>query len=167
MTDSEELKARLQAGIRELEADIVKLRAALRALEHAENDQRGAGRPAAASSRRRRHGDGARGQGARGASQQVVPAGKLTQLLRSSDGLSTAELAAQADGSADQVLALLKELERAGKAHRTGVRRSTRWHAGAEQDGADQRAQDKAESDSRRREAEDKLASALESVVAS
>jgi hypothetical protein len=45
--------------------------------------------------------------------------------------MTTAELARQTNGGHEQILSILKELEQAGKAHRSGTRRSTRWHAGA------------------------------------
>jgi predicted Rossmann fold nucleotide-binding protein DprA/Smf involved in DNA uptake len=60
---------------------------------------------------------------------EVVPAGKLEKLLAQTDGISTANLAKQADADPDQVLALLRELEKDGKVRRTGQRRGTRWHA--------------------------------------
>ena len=60
---------------------------------------------------------------------EVVPAGKLEKLLAQTDRISTANLAKQADAASDQVLALLRELEPAGKVKRTGERRGTRWHA--------------------------------------
>ena len=40
-------------------------------------------------------------------------------------------MARQTNGGHEQILSLLKELEQAGKAHRSGTRRSTRWHAGS------------------------------------
>jgi predicted Rossmann fold nucleotide-binding protein DprA/Smf involved in DNA uptake len=120
MTNSLEIKARLQDGIKELEGDIAKLRAALTALDGDVNGSTAAkSRPSTRRSRRsvRKH--------------EIVPAGKLSALLQATDGASTAELARETNGSTDQVLQMLKELEQAGQAHRTGQRRGTRWHAGA------------------------------------
>jgi ribosomal protein L13E len=128
MTDSAELRVRLEAGIAALESDLDRLRAALTALN-------GHNAPAPRQSRRRT----ARRRPGRSADSapapQVAPAakapdGKLTKLLDDGNGLSTAELAKQMSGAPDKVLRMLKELEQAGRAHRTGNRRSTRWHAG-------------------------------------
>jgi predicted transcriptional regulator len=44
--------------------------------------------------------------------------------------MTTSELAARTGRSSEQVLRRLKELEQTGEAHRTGHRRSTRWHVG-------------------------------------
>lgn len=117
MTHSTELRQRLAAGIQELESDIAKLRAAIAALD-ADGD-------GTAPARRRQPGRDVTRQ------YEVVPAGKLASLLSASDGVTTSELAQRTNGRPDQVLALLKELEQAGRAHRSGNRRSTRWHAGA------------------------------------
>jgi hypothetical protein len=60
--------------------------------------------------------------------REVVPAGKLTALLDGSDGMSTSELAKASAGRPDQILALLRDLEKADQVRRTGQRRGTRWH---------------------------------------
>jgi hypothetical protein len=128
MTYSAELRQRLDAGIRELEGDIARLRAAVAALDGA------APSPSATPDtdghhhrpRRRRRRSGASAARVR----EVVPAGKLESLLSRSDGLSTSELAKRTNGDQEQVLILLKELEQRGRAHRSGARRSTRWHSG-------------------------------------
>jgi hypothetical protein len=65
---------------------------------------------------------------------EVVPAGKLEVLLGASDGLRTTVLAEQASGDRDQVLTLLRELEKAGQVRRTGQRRGTRWHLITDED---------------------------------
>jgi hypothetical protein len=120
MSHSTELRSKLVQGIEELEADLVKLRSALAALdESAPADDDAAAQRAAR--RRSRRAPGA----------VVVPAGKIEALLNGSDGITTAELAKQTDGGHEQILSILKELEDEGKAHRSGTRRSTRWHAGA------------------------------------
>ena len=59
---------------------------------------------------------------------EVVPAGKLTALLDGSTGMSTSELANATAGRPDQILGLLRELERTDQIRRTGERRGTRWH---------------------------------------
>lgn len=125
MTNSAELRVRLEAGITQLESDLDRLRAALAALDGHDTPAPRAPRRRVAARRPRRGADPA-------PAYQVVPEGKLTKLLGDGDGdgLSTAELAQQCSGAPDQVLRMLKELERSGRAHRTGNRRSTRWHAG-------------------------------------
>jgi hypothetical protein len=65
---------------------------------------------------------------------EVVPAGKLTALLDGSEGMSTPELAKATKGKPDQVLALLRELEKADQVRRTGERRATRWHLITDED---------------------------------
>jgi hypothetical protein len=66
--------------------------------------------------------------------QQIVPAGKLTALLGDSTGMSTAELAKATNGTSDQILALLRELEKTDQVRRTGARRGTRWHLITDED---------------------------------
>lgn len=65
---------------------------------------------------------------------QVVPAGKLTALLLGSAGMSTPELAKATNGKSNQVLALLRELEKTDQVRRTGERRGTRWHLITDED---------------------------------
>lgn len=65
---------------------------------------------------------------------EVVPAGKLTALLDGSAGMSTSELAKATNGRADQILALLRELEKTDQIRRTGQRRGTRWHLITDED---------------------------------
>lgn len=65
---------------------------------------------------------------------EVVPAGKLEVMLAQHDGLTTAQLAQLANGKPDQVLTLLREMESAGRARRSGQRRGTRWHAITDED---------------------------------
>jgi hypothetical protein len=64
----------------------------------------------------------------------VVPAGVLERILGEHDGLTTAQLAEQANGNRDQVLMLLRELEASERVRRTGQRRGTRWHRLTEED---------------------------------
>ena len=121
MSHSSELRTKLVQGIQELESDLGRLRAALAALDGGSSpSSRPAPEPDAPRrrSRRRNHGS------------EIVPAGKIESLLEASDGITTAELARETNGGHEQILSLLKELEQAGKAHRSGTRRSTRWHAG-------------------------------------
>ena len=65
---------------------------------------------------------------------EIVPAGKLTALLDGSEGMSTPELAKATNGKPDQILALLRELEKTDQIRRTGQRRATRWHLITDED---------------------------------
>lgn len=111
------------AAIAELEGDVDRLRAAIAALD-------GAGTAAPAGRGRSRAVTPV-------PAAAVVPAGTIARLLAGSADLTTAELAQRTGGAAPQILSRLKELEQAGEAHRTGNRRSTRWHAGASAPGDD------------------------------
>lgn len=74
------------------------------------------------------------------------------QLLATTDGLTTTAVAQQADADRDQVFAVLRNLEQAGRVRRTGQRRATRWHAITDEDRIRERA---AELASRSRSAPD------------
>jgi hypothetical protein len=65
---------------------------------------------------------------------KVLLAQTAERMLAESDGLTTAALATRAGGGHDQVLALLRDLEKANRVRRTGQRRSTRWHAVTDED---------------------------------
>ena len=65
---------------------------------------------------------------------QVMLAGQVERLLAESDGLTTAAIAKQGNARIEQVRTLLRELEAAGKARRSGERRGTRWHAITDED---------------------------------
>jgi hypothetical protein len=120
MSHSSELRTKLVQGIQELESDLGRLRAALAALDGGSSSSKPVAHSSAPRrrSRRRNHGS------------EIVPAGKIESLLEANDGITTADLARQTNGGHEQILSLLKELEQDGKAHRSGTRRSTRWHAG-------------------------------------
>jgi hypothetical protein len=61
---------------------------------------------------------------------KVLLAGQLERMLEDNrEGLSAAEIAKRAGAAYGQVGDLLAELQNAGKVHRTGQRRGTRWHA--------------------------------------
>src|ERR1035438_4445550 len=99
----EDLVQSIDGRIRELNGEIASLQDALRALS-----SNGSSAPAPKPRARR-----ARKQASK--STEVVPAGKLLQNLADSDGISTADLAKQANARPDQVLTLLREMEAAGK----------------------------------------------------
>jgi hypothetical protein len=87
---------------------------------------------------RRSAGRRLRARGRRSAA--VVPSTKLEQLLADTDGLATSALAERANADRDQVLALLRQLETAGRVRRTGQRRATRWHTITDEDRIQERA---------------------------
>jgi hypothetical protein len=95
-------------------------------------DQAPTPRPPAKRTRTRRRTAGRAGE--------VVPAGRLERLLSENGGLTTSALAEQTKGDRDQILTLLRELERAGRIRRTGQRRATRWHAVTDDDRIRERA---------------------------
>ena len=127
MSYSKDLRTRLVDGIAELEADIERLRAAIAVLDDGAAASKPSSKPSAPRRRSRRRSAPA---------TVVVPTGKIASLLKSTDGITTAELARQTNGGHEQILSLLKELEADGKAHRSGTRRSTRWHSGPSANGA-------------------------------
>jgi hypothetical protein len=127
MSHSTELRTKLVQGIQELESDLGRLRAALAALDgEPSSSPKAPAQPSAPRRRSRRRNQGT----------EIVPAGKIESLLAASDGITTAELARQTNGGHEQILSILKELEQADKAHRSGTRRSTRWHGGTTPAGA-------------------------------
>ena len=137
--------------LRELNQEIETLVAARSALENraaapARASRSTATRPSASRGSGRRTGSKRRAKTA--ASTEVVPAGRLELLLSENGGLTTAALAERTNGSRDQVLTLLRDLESEGRIRRTGQRRSTRWHAITDEDRIRERA---AELEARRR----------------
>jgi len=71
----------------------------------------------------------------------ALPVDRLEALLSGNGGLTTSELATQANASCDQVLGLLRELETGGRVRRrTGQRRATRWHVITDEDRIRERA---------------------------
>ncbi len=65
---------------------------------------------------------------------KAIPADGLESLLSENGGLTTSALAEKTGENRDHVLALLRELETAGRIRRTGQRRGTRWHAITDED---------------------------------
>jgi hypothetical protein len=92
----------------------------------------GAGSPQPAVTRprgvTRRRGETPRRRG------EIVPAGKLERLLADHSGITSTALAELANGERAPVVSVLRELEAAGRARRTGRRRGTRWHAITDED---------------------------------
>ena len=79
------------------------------------------------------------------AKQRKAPslsAAQVESILGAGDGqaMTTSGVAERAGGSRERVLALLRELESAGRVRRSGQRRATRWHAVTDEDRIAQRA---------------------------
>jgi len=133
MTFIEDIIESIEDRLRELHEEIGALNAARDALNgHGSRAATRRQRRAAASKTRTGPSKDAGGAGPlHGAVEPVGPASTaaLELLLSDTGGLATSELAERAHADRDQVLTALRELEAAGRVHRTGQRRSTRWHA--------------------------------------
>jgi hypothetical protein len=88
-------------------------------------------KPAVAATRTRRR---------NGKSREIVTGERLELLLSENGGMTTSVLVERSGVSRDQILALLRELEAAGRIRRTGQRRSTRWHAITDEERIEKRA---------------------------
>jgi hypothetical protein len=119
-----ELAQTIQDRLDVLHREIALLEAAREQLQSDASAQTTVSRPPAV--RRTRRG--------RRRSGEAVSAVKLEGLLTEHSGITSAALAELADGRRDQVLSVLRELETAGRARRTGQRRGTRWHAITDED---------------------------------
>ncbi len=124
MTFIEDLAQSIDGQIAEVKQDIASLEAARSELVNGS-----APRPARKPRRPPR-----RMRAAKRKSTAVASAGALSRLLAEDPGLTTSALAETANADRDQVLTLLKEMESAGDARRTGVRAGTRWFAITDED---------------------------------
>jgi ribosomal 50S subunit-associated protein YjgA (DUF615 family) len=73
---------------------------------------------------------------------QVLDPEAAERILAEGDGLSAAEVARHAGADRDQVVQLLRELEAARRARRTGHGRGTRWHLVTDEDWIRERAEE-------------------------
>ncbi len=137
MPTIEQLVQNIDVRMRELSLEIASLQDARAALVH--NGGGPASPPAPRAKPRRRPPSRASRRRSTG-KRQVLVADRAERLLAESDGLTTAALAEQADAERDQVLALLRDLEAAGRVRRSGQRRGTRWHAFTDEDRIKERA---------------------------
>jgi hypothetical protein len=145
MTAIEQVREVIEQQLDEIEREIAALRNTLATLE-SDGDAPGV-------SPKKRGSGAPRRKARRAKTAEVVPLGKLEQLLgRSREGLSAAAIAKETNGSPAQIRALLKDLEAAGKARRTGERRGTRWSVITEEDWIAQRAAELERRSSLRRE---------------
>jgi hypothetical protein len=134
MRTTEAIVDSIENRLRELNQEIETLTAARTALDGRENGPAASAPPAAAPARRRSAARRARPKRRSTRPVEVVPAGRLELLLSEDGGLTTSTLAERTNGSRDQVLTLLRELEAAGRIRRSGQRRSTRWHTITDED---------------------------------
>ena len=74
--------------------------------------------------------------------RQVLEPEAAERILAAGHGLTAAELARQSGAGRDQVVKLLRDLEAARRARRTGRGRGTRWHALSEEDWIRERAEE-------------------------
>jgi CRP-like cAMP-binding protein len=63
-----------------------------------------------------------------------LSAEQVESLISGAEALSTTDIAARIGADRERVLSLLRELEAAGRVRRSGMRRSTRWHAITDED---------------------------------
>ncbi len=117
--------------IQSMDGQIEEVKKAITSLEAARSELVNGSAPPPARTPRR---PARRRRVAKAKSTAVVPAGVLGRLLAENPGLTTSALAKTANAERDQVLTLLKEMEIAGDARRTGVRASTRWFAITDED---------------------------------
>ena len=116
----------LKAQLAETEADAQRLRTAIEALAGTVESA-----PAPATAARRRS---ARGRTTRsrttsnGRTAKVALTPDVVVKLVTPEGVPAREIRAQVNGSDNQVLKVLKDLESEGKVKRTGQRRATKWH---------------------------------------
>ena len=107
---SDDIRSLLEARIEDAESDLLKLRAALKAIDAGETTP--ASRPRAKAPK---------------PEVKVVPAGKLLKTIEESPGTTTTTLARMTGGDQSSILALLKEAEAGGIVRREGQRRATSW----------------------------------------
>ena len=74
--------------------------------------------------------------------RQVLEPESAERILAKGDGLTAAELARQSGIAQDQMVTLLRDLETARRARRTGEGGGTRWHVMTEEDWIRERAEE-------------------------
>ena len=135
MPSLDQLRESIEARLAELHSEVASLEKAQAALH---GEQRGNETPADATGksasrvRRRPAGGANNGRATRARAKRppaVLGAGDLEAILRDADvGLNAATIAKRSDAGYNQVLDLLRTLERDGQVRRTGARRTTLWH---------------------------------------
>ena len=135
MPSLDQLRESIEGRLAELHTQVTALENAQAALH---GQQRGNETPAdptgktASRIRRRPAGGADNGRATRARAKRppaVLGASDLEAILRDADGgLNAATIAKHSDAGYNQVLDLLRTLERDGEVRRTGARRTTRWH---------------------------------------
>jgi predicted Rossmann fold nucleotide-binding protein DprA/Smf involved in DNA uptake len=114
----------LRAQLAETEADAQRLRTAIEALEGSVES-----RPAPARARRSARGRATRTRSSNGrAASKVALTPDVVIDLVTPEGVPARDIRSKVNGSDNQVLKVLKDLESEGKIKRTGQRRATKWH---------------------------------------
>jgi hypothetical protein len=124
----------LRTQLTETEADAQRLRTAIEALEGSVESSaapaRGRPSPRSRATRQRTsNGRTANGQTANGRSAgKVALTPAVVVSLVTPEGVPARDIRSRVNGSDNQVLKVLKDLESEGKIKRTGQRRATKWH---------------------------------------
>jgi predicted Rossmann fold nucleotide-binding protein DprA/Smf involved in DNA uptake len=113
----------LQAQLAETEADAQRLRTAIAALQGSAEST-----PAPSRGRRSPRGRATRQRTSNGRTSKVALTPDVVVKLVTPEGVPAREIRSQVNGSDNQVLKVLKDLESEGKVKRTGQRRATKWH---------------------------------------
>ena len=122
--DISQVIEQLQTQLAETEADAQRLRTAIAALEGSVEST-----PAAPPrGRRSARGRATRQRTSNGRSSKVALTPDVVVKLVTPEGVPAREIRSQVNGSDNQVLKVLKDLESEGKVKRTGQRRATKWH---------------------------------------
>ena len=113
----------LKAQLAETEADAQRLRTAIEALAGTVDSS-----PAPARSRRSPRARTTRQRTSNGRTAKAALTPDVVVKLVTPEGVPAREIRSQVNGSDNQVLKVLKDLESEGKIKRTGQRRATKWH---------------------------------------
>jgi predicted Rossmann fold nucleotide-binding protein DprA/Smf involved in DNA uptake len=113
----------LKSQLAETEADAQRLRTAIEALAGTVEST-----PAPAPSRRSPRARAPRPRTSNGRTAKVALTPDVVVKLVTPEGVPARDIRSQVNGSDNQVLKVLKDLESEGKVKRTGQRRATKWH---------------------------------------
>jgi len=117
----------LRAQLAETEADAQRLRTAIEALEGAAKQPSG-GTSVPPRGRRGTRTRAARSGASNGRTTKAALSRDVVVKLVTPEGVPARDIRSQVNGSDNQVLKVLKDLESEGKITRSGQRRATRWH---------------------------------------
>ena len=143
MSAIEKIRALIESQLASIDREVLELRDALDTLEMNGDAPVAARRRARAdtTTAAARQTSAAKRAPLRKSTPRVVDLRVLEELLgKTTDGLSAAAIAKETSSPPDQIRALLKNLETAGKVRRTGQRRGTRWRVVTDEDWIAERA---------------------------